>query len=258
MKKIKQLKKQLKKKREEEYKIRKKKEHIARQMDRCLDNEKKFSKYYIESLRLEKIYKNIRIEIAVIEGDLKIEAATIKARQYKKNFISFKKALVEDFVTFLNLLDKEKYQEAFEQLEEVESQYNEGSKQFLALDLKPLTSYFTFVSLKRHMAIILDRVGQAHRLRTTRGPEVARGYEGPTKQKVKIVYGIVESIIQILVPSAKKQKKKVKEKQPKKKEVEDSGADTTKTNVTSEEFRHKQKKAMYDKFLKWKEKNDNA
>lgn len=251
MKKIKQLKKQLKKKREEEYKIRKKKEHIARQMDKCLDNEKKFSKYYIESVRLEKIYKNIRIEIAVIEGDLKIEVATIKARQYKKDFISFKKALVEDFVTFLNLLNKEKYQEAFEQLEEVESQYSEGSKQFLALDLKPFTNYFSFVSIKRHMAIILDRVGQAHRLKTTRGPAIARGYEGGTKEKVKIVYGIVESIIQILMPPVKKKKKKVKETKKKEEKVQSpSGAATTKTVVTGAEFRARQR------FLEWKKQKE--
>ena len=239
-------------------------EYHKQQKDKASKKEdsKAYAKHDLKFRLYTDRLESIRQEIEVVKARIVLKENEERKKTYDKEFISFRRALVEDFTTFLNLLDEEKYQEAFEQLEEVESQYNEGSKQFLALDLKPLTTYFTFVSIKRHMAIILDRVGQAHRLKTTRGPAIARGYEGGTKEKVKIVYGIVESIIQILMPSVKRKKKKVKEAKKKEEKVQSpSGTATTKTVVTVAESRHKTRAREAEqrakaRFLEWKKQQE--
>ena len=161
------------------------------------DNIDKKTEHSLQVDRLTRKLEFIRLEIKATKGQLAQLELEEKTNAYQREFTAFKRGMVEEFTSLLDLLKEGRYQDASECLDEIEAQYREGTRPLQTVDLKPITQYFSFVEIRRKLGIILDRAGQAKRLTTTE-PSIVGGYQSKTEEYVQRVIGIIESTIDLL------------------------------------------------------------
>jgi len=183
------------KKKEEEY--RKYAEYFNRQMREAGISEERFlkSKGKEEYWRMRQSEYNLKVKD--VEGQIALMKINEQRKEYRTELIGFYRETIEYLISLKEVLEKKDMPAAGQIVDVLEQVYlTAGSLE--KEDLKPISGYLTFQSIRIRIGRIVEEMGEEAKINATVGIAVGAQKRANVSEWVKQLIGQIDTLIKAL------------------------------------------------------------